>query len=94
MIGPASAGTIMSTQVVAPAFGGPEALTVVHQDVPSPGPGQVTVAVRAVGMNPLDHKLYSGHMGSDPSALPMPLGNEVAGVVTAVGFPRLVLLGA
>lgn len=83
--GPGLAGTVMSTQVVATAFGGPEALAVVHEDVPAPGPGQVTVAVRAAGMNPIDFKLYSGHMGSDTSTLPMPVGNEVSGVVTAVG---------
>lgn len=72
----------MSAQVVATALGGPEALSLVHEDVPAPGPGQVTVAVRAVGTNPIDHELYSGMFGTDPSTLPMPVGNEVAGAVT------------
>ena len=75
----------MRTQVVATAFGGPDVLSVVHQDVPAPGPGQVTVEVRAVGMNPVDYKLFSGYAGADESALPMPVGFEAAGVVTAVG---------
>jgi len=75
----------MRTQVVATAFGGPDVLSVVHQDVPVPGPGQVTVEVRAVGMNPVDYKLFSGYAGADDSALPMPVGFEAAGVVTAVG---------
>ena len=75
----------MPTQIVATAFGGPEVLSPVHEPVPAPGPGQVTVAVRAVGMNPIDYKLYSGTFGTDASTLPLPVGAEVAGVVTAVG---------
>lgn len=75
----------MSTQVVATAFGGPEVLSVVHEDVSAPGPGQVTVQVRAIGMNPVDYKRYSGNMGADASTLPLPVGLEAAGVVTAVG---------
>jgi len=45
----------------------------------------VTIDVRAAGVNPIDLKLASGAMGADESRLPMPLGLEVAGVVTAVG---------
>jgi NADPH:quinone reductase-like Zn-dependent oxidoreductase len=41
--------------------------------------------VEAAGVNPIDYKLYSGAFGDDPSALPMPLGQELSGVVTAVG---------
>ncbi len=75
----------MPTQIVATAFGGPEVLTAVHEAVPAPGPGEVTVEVRAAGMNPVDHKMYSGTRGQDGSTLPMPVGMEVSGVVTAVG---------
>ncbi|WP_338145791.1 alcohol dehydrogenase catalytic domain-containing protein [Streptomyces scabichelini] len=53
--------------------------------VPEPGPGRVRIAVRAVGVNPVDHKMYSGAFGTDPAKLPMRLGAEAAGVVTAVG---------
>jgi NADPH:quinone reductase len=42
------------------------------------------VEVRAAGVNPIDYKVYSGSMGSDPSKLPMRLGYEAAGVITAV----------
>jgi len=70
---------------VAAAYGGPEVLEVVDVAVPEPGPGQVTVEVRAAGVNPFDHKVYSGAMGRDESALPRRLGSEVSGVVTAVG---------
>ena len=37
--------------------------------------------MRAAGTNPIDYKLYSGQMGDDPDALPMPVGMEAAGVV-------------
>ncbi len=75
----------MSSAVVAAAYGGPEALTVVDKTVAEPGPGQARVEIRASGVNPVDYKLYSGAMGRDPARLPLPLGFEAAGVVTAVG---------
>ncbi|MEP6649331.1 MAG: NADP-dependent oxidoreductase [Lapillicoccus sp.] len=51
---------------------------------PEPGPGEVRVAVRAIGVNPIDWKTYSGRMGRDPKALGG-IGYELAGVVDAVG---------
>ena len=75
----------MSTAAVATAFGGPEVLRLIQVDVAAPGPGEVTLAVRAAGVNPIDVKLYSGAFGTDPARLPLRLGFEVAGVVTAVG---------
>ncbi|GHF13353.1 putative oxidoreductase [Streptomyces spiralis] len=77
--------TGMSEAVVASAYGGPEALSVIDVEVPEPGPGEVRIAVRAVGVNPFDYKMYSGAFGADPAKLPMRLGAEAAGVVTAVG---------
>ncbi|KFG01869.1 alcohol dehydrogenase [Streptomyces scabiei] len=75
----------MSEAVVASAYGGPEVLSVIDVTVPDPGPGQVRLAVRAAGVNPFDQKMYSGVFGTDPANLPMRLGAEAAGVVTAVG---------
>lgn len=75
----------MSAVVVATAFGGPEVLSVIDEPVRAPGPGEVQLAVRAIGVNPVDYKLYSGTMGADASTLPLHLGFEAAGVVTAVG---------
>jgi NADPH:quinone reductase-like Zn-dependent oxidoreductase len=75
----------MATKIVATAYGGPEVLSVVEADLPAPGPGEVSVAVKAVGVNPWDHKLISGAMGADPAKLPLSVGLELAGVVTAVG---------
>ncbi|MDT3396406.1 NADP-dependent oxidoreductase [Streptomyces sp. B1866] len=70
---------------MATAYGGPEVLSVIDVPVRDPGPGEVRVAVRAAGVNPIDYKLYGGLFGSDPANLPMRLGVEAAGVVTAVG---------
>lgn len=75
----------MTHAVLATSYGGPEALEVHDVEVSSPGSGEVTIDVRAAGVNPWDVKLYSGAMGSDSGRLPLPLGLEVSGVVTAVG---------
>ena len=75
----------MSRAVVAPSYGGPEVLEVVEVEVPAPSAGQVTIEVRAAGINPIDHKIFGGLMGADESQLPRRVGLEVAGVVSAVG---------
>jgi NADPH:quinone reductase-like Zn-dependent oxidoreductase len=75
----------MTKTVVATGYGGPEVLAVQDIELPPPGPGQVLIDVRAAGTNPIDYKLYSGDMGNDPGALPMPVGMEIAGVIAAVG---------
>ena len=73
------------TRIVAPVdFGGPEQLALSEVPTPEPGPGEVRVAVRAIGVNPIDWKLYSGALGRDPKALGG-FGFELAGVVEAVG---------
>jgi NADPH:quinone reductase-like Zn-dependent oxidoreductase len=69
--------------VVAVGYGGPEVLELQDVVLPHPGPDQVLIDVRAAGTNPVDYKLYSGDMGDDPDALPMPIGREVSGVITA-----------
>jgi NADPH:quinone reductase len=74
----------MARVVVATAFGGPEVLQVVEETVAGPGPGEVRLAVRAAGVNPVDWKRYSGAMGAG-AELPMRLGFEAAGVVSEVG---------
>ncbi|MGB8938969.1 MAG: NADP-dependent oxidoreductase, partial [Streptomyces sp.] len=77
----------MSKAYVFTRFGGPEVETFVDQDPPAPGPGQLLVAVRAAGVNPVDWKLRAGKRrpGSPPAEFPEVLGSEVAGVVEAVG---------
>ncbi len=68
---------------VAVGFGGPEVLRCIDVDVPGPGHGHVTIGVRASGMNPADAKHIAP--GQDPKLLPLPIGYEVAGVITALG---------
>jgi len=63
-------------------FGGPEVLELVELPDPTPASGQIRVAVRAVGVNPIDWKLRSGMRGGD---LPQRTGGEVAGVVDELG---------
>ncbi|BDE61498.1 zinc-binding dehydrogenase [Rhodococcus hoagii] len=75
----------MARTVVATAYGGPEVLEVIDADIPPPGQGQVVVAMRAVGVNPLDYKLYSGAFGTDPARLPIRPGMEGAGIVEQTG---------
>ncbi|WP_250447978.1 NADP-dependent oxidoreductase, partial [Actinotalea sp. C106] len=75
----------MSRVVVAAAYGGPEVLALVEEEPGVPGPGEVLIEVRAAGVNPADWKTYTGAWGSDPARLPLRLGFEAAGVVTAVG---------
>lgn len=83
----------MAKAIVATTYGGPEVLDLIEVDVPEPGPGEVTVEVRAAGVNPFDYKRYSGYFGKDPKALPIRLGGEVSGVVTAVGADAVGLAG-
>ncbi|GAA2754328.1 NADP-dependent oxidoreductase [Amnibacterium kyonggiense] len=72
-------------QIVAPRYGGPEVLEEVEQEIPQAGPGQVTVEVRAAGVNPADYKGFAGAYSKDPEALPIHPGYEVAGVVLDLG---------
>jgi len=69
-------------------YGGPEAEALIEVDRPSPGPGQVLVAVRAAGVNPVDWKQRTGYRRPGESGerdFPAYFGSEVSGVVAAVG---------
>jgi NADPH:quinone reductase-like Zn-dependent oxidoreductase len=80
-------------QVIAPRYGGPEVLEIVEGDLPQAGPGEVTIDVRAVGVNPTDYKGFSGRMSSDPAALPVHPGYEVSGVVRELGADTVLASG-
>ncbi len=62
--------------------GGPEVMQVVEAPVPEPGPGQVRISVAAAGLNFIDTYFRSG---TYPGELPMGIGHECAGTVTALG---------
>lgn len=66
-------------------FGGPEVLQ--YREVPAPvaGPGQVVVAARAIGVNPIDAKVRRAHRPSGPITAPRRPGADASGVITAVG---------
>ena len=72
----------MTKHWAAPRFGGSEVLEYVDTEVPAPASGEVTIAVRAAGMNPADTKHTRQ---GDPADLPIAVGYEVAGVLSAVG---------
>jgi NADPH2:quinone reductase len=69
------------------AFGPPETLLYEEIDDPKPGPGQVRVAVAAVGVHFIDASIRAGKppASSPVPDLPMTPGREVAGVVDALG---------
>jgi NADPH:quinone reductase-like Zn-dependent oxidoreductase len=67
-------------------YGGPEVLTVDEVDKPEPGAGQLRIAVKAAGVNPIDWKLRAGYMREFmPISLPASVGFDAAGVVDAIG---------
>lgn len=68
-------------------FGGPEGEAFIDQPKPAPGPGELLIAVRAAGVNPVDWKLRTGYTrpGSTPKPLPTVFGSEASGVVEQVG---------
>ena len=74
----------MAQAVVAPEYGAPSVLSLVDIDVPAPEAGRVSVQMKAVGLNPYDYKVFTGLYGSDPAKLPLRVGNEGSGIVTAV----------
>lgn len=67
-------------------YGNTDVLRVVDAPALSAGPGQVRVAVRAAGINPIDSKILHGFMADVmPLTLPAGLGSDLAGVVDEVG---------
>lgn len=72
----------MAHHWIATRPGGLDVFSFVQYDVPAPQHGEVTIAVRAAGMNPADAKHVAR---GDAADFPRPIGYEVAGVVTAVG---------
>src|SRR5580765_112822 len=67
---------------VAARPGGLEVFAPESYDVPPPGSGEVTVEVRAAGVNPADTShVAQGRRGPFPRGV----GYEIAGVLTAIG---------
>lgn len=82
----ATPGTLPTKAIGFAEYGGLDVLGPIEIELPAPGAGQVRVAVRAVGVNPLDHKVRSGSITEFfPVDFPAVTGYEVSGVVEAVG---------
>jgi NADPH:quinone reductase-like Zn-dependent oxidoreductase len=68
-------------------YGPPEVLRLATAPVPEPGPGEVRIRVVAAGVQPFDIKRRRGDTAKwgAPVTFPATTGNEVAGVVDALG---------
>jgi NADPH:quinone reductase-like Zn-dependent oxidoreductase len=67
-------------------YGGAEGTTLADVPSPSPRAGELLVRVRAAGLNPVDFKTRDGKLKVIRNyPLPIVMGNELAGVVEAIG---------
>jgi NADPH2:quinone reductase len=73
----------MARHWVATDYGDLDVFEFQEVDVPAPTEGQVTVTMRAAGLNPADYKHVA--RGGDRARLPIPIGYELSGVITALG---------
>ena len=74
--------SIQSRAIRIDQHGGPEQLKLVTVSVGDPGPGEIRIRHKAVGLNFIDVYQRSGLY---PSPMPLQLGMEASGVVEAVG---------
>src|SRR2546423_1253248 len=70
--------------VLCKAYGPPESLVVENLPSPTPGPGEVVIAVKAASVNFPDVLIIQNKYQVKPP-LPFSPGSEVAGVVKSVG---------
>jgi NADPH:quinone reductase-like Zn-dependent oxidoreductase len=64
--------------------GGPDVLRIVDVEMPKPGPGEVQIRVKALGLNRAEAMLRANAY-IEKSELPIGLGFEAAGIVESVG---------
>ncbi|WP_311259355.1 NADP-dependent oxidoreductase [Microbacterium sp. WCS2018Hpa-9] len=68
---------------IASSWGTPDTWEFVEHEVPRPGPGEISIRVRAAGVNPADAKhVAAARPGVE---LPVSIGYEVSGEITAIG---------
>jgi NADPH:quinone reductase len=77
--------TTNATSWIANELGDPSILTEVTEPLRAPGAGEVSIEVRAAGMNPADYKMFATGYPGPVRELPVRPGYEVAGVIVAVG---------
>ena len=64
--------------------GGPEVLEFVETEVPAPGPNEVRIKVKAIGVNRAE-SMWRTDVYIEPVRFPAGLGYEAAGIVDALG---------
>jgi NADPH:quinone reductase-like Zn-dependent oxidoreductase len=74
----------MSRTIKFAKVGGPEALEFVEVQVPAPGPNEVRLKVKAIGINCAE-AMWRVDDYIEPVKFPAGLGHEAAGMVDAVG---------
>ncbi|HET7313453.1 quinone oxidoreductase [Salinisphaera sp.] len=72
----------MARQIQFKQTGGPEVLELADTEIRDPGPGEVRISNRAIGVNFIDIYFRTGLY---PAELPSAMGTEGAGVIDAVG---------
>src|ERR1700686_4312851 len=76
--------TAMSRTIKFAKAGGPEVLEFVEVQVPAPGPNEVRIKVKAIGINRAE-AMWRVDDYIEPVKFPAGLGYEAAGIVDAVG---------
>jgi NADPH:quinone reductase-like Zn-dependent oxidoreductase len=74
----------MSRTIKFAKAGGPEVLEFIEMEVPAPGPHEVRIKVKAIGINRAE-SMWRKDKYVEPVKFPAGLGYEAAGVVDAVG---------
>ncbi len=74
----------MANRIVVREFGGPEVLRLESFEPPAPGPGEVLLRHRAIGLNFIDVYFRTG-LYPPPEGLPFTPGLEASGVIEALG---------
>jgi NADPH:quinone reductase-like Zn-dependent oxidoreductase len=64
--------------------GGPEVLKLEQVNVPAPGPREVRLEIKAIGLNRIDSMFRSGYYSEQP-IFPSMLGFEASGIIESVG---------
>lgn len=79
-------GTHTMQAMVLEHFGAADSFVQREIAKPTPAAGELVIRVRAIGINPLETKIRNGYLAEImPTTFPAVLGNELSGVVDAVG---------
>ena len=74
----------MSRTIKFAKAGGPEVLEFIEMEVPAPGPHEVLIKVKAIGINRAD-SMWRNDKYTEPVKFPAGLGYDAAGIIDAVG---------